>query len=111
YGRSGCRRVFSEQRRRSDHKARNPNIKLYVRNKRPEEMTEFKSEKTLLYVHGATQPAEATFDLPLEGLSWMDYIARRGWDVYLVDVRGYGASTPPARDGSTTCKQSASRHD
>jgi pimeloyl-ACP methyl ester carboxylesterase len=75
--------------------AADPNIKLYIRNKRPEEMTEFKSEKTLLFVHGASQPAEATFDLSLEGLSWMDYIARRGWDVYLVDVRGYGASTRP----------------
>src|SRR5262245_65297828 len=29
----------------------------------------------------------------------MDYIARRGWDVYLVDVRGYGGSTrPPEMD-------------
>ena len=35
----------------------------------------------------------------LEGLSWMDYIARHGWDVYLVDVRGYGRSTrPPEMD-------------
>lgn len=75
--------------------ASDPSIKLYIRNKRPEEMTEFKSEKTLLFIHGATQPAEATFDLPLENLSWMDFIARRGWDVYLVDVRGYGASTRP----------------
>jgi pimeloyl-ACP methyl ester carboxylesterase len=75
--------------------ASDPNIKLYVRNKRPEEMIEFKCEKTLLFIHGATQPAEATFDLPLENLSWMDYIARRGWDVYLVDVRGYGGSTRP----------------
>ena len=79
--------------------ASDPGIKLYIRNKRPEEMTEFKSEKTLLFVHGASQPAEGTFDLPLEGLSWMDYIARRGWDVYLVDVRGYGGSTrPPEMD-------------
>lgn len=76
-----------------------PGIKLYVRNKRPEDMKQFTSEKTLLFVHGATQPAEATFDLPLEGLSWMDYIARRAWDVYLVDVRGYGGSTrPPEMD-------------
>jgi pimeloyl-ACP methyl ester carboxylesterase len=79
--------------------ASDPSIKLYIRNKRPEGMTEFKSEKTLLFIHGATQPAEATFDLPLENLSWMDYIARRGWDVYLVDVRGYGSSTrPPEMD-------------
>jgi pimeloyl-ACP methyl ester carboxylesterase len=79
--------------------ASDPGIRLYVRNKRPEDLTEFRSEKTLLFVHGATQPAEATFDLPLEGLSWMDYIAQRGWDVYLVDIRGYGASTrPPEMD-------------
>ena len=76
-----------------------PGIRLYVRNKRPEDLKQFTSEKTLLFVHGATQPAEATFDLPLEGLSWMDYIAQHGWDVYLVDVRGYGQSTrPPEMD-------------
>jgi len=76
--------------------AADPGIRLYVRNKRPEEMNQFRSEKTLLYVHGATQPSEATFDLQLEGLSWMDYIAQRGWDVYLMDVRGYGGSTRPS---------------
>jgi pimeloyl-ACP methyl ester carboxylesterase len=76
-----------------------PGIRLYVRNKRPEDLLQFTSEKTLLFVHGATQPAEATFDLPIEGLSWMDYIAQHGWDVYLVDVRGYGRSTrPPEMD-------------
>jgi pimeloyl-ACP methyl ester carboxylesterase len=76
-----------------------PGIRLYVRNKRPEDLLQFTSEKTLLFVHGATQPAETTFDLQLEGLSWMDYIAQHGWDVYLLDVRGYGRSTrPPEMD-------------
>ena len=28
-------------------------------------------------------------------LSWMDYIAARGYDVYLLDLRGYGKSTRP----------------
>jgi pimeloyl-ACP methyl ester carboxylesterase len=79
--------------------AADPGIKLYVRNKRSEDLEQFTSEKTLLFVHGATQPAEATFDLPIEGLSWMDYIAQHGWDVYLIDVRGYGRSTrPPEMD-------------
>ena len=36
------------------------------------------------------------FDLPIEGVSMMDLIAARGYDVYLVDVRGYGRSTRPA---------------
>jgi pimeloyl-ACP methyl ester carboxylesterase len=72
-----------------------PGIQLYVRNKRPEGMAQFSGEKTLLYVHGTSQAASSTFDLPLDGFSWMDYIARRGYDVYLVDLRGYGRSTRP----------------
>ena len=75
--------------------SRDPGIQLYVRNKRPDGMTQFSGEKTLLYVHGTSQAASSTFDLPLDGLSWMDYIARRGYDVYLVDLRGYGRSTRP----------------
>jgi pimeloyl-ACP methyl ester carboxylesterase len=47
------------------------------------------------YVHGATYPAETAFDLQLNGQSWMDYIAEKGYDVYLLDVRGYGQSTRP----------------
>src|SRR4029453_594403 len=65
-----------------------PDIQLYVRNKRPEGMAQFSGEKTLLYVHGTTQAASSTFDLSLDGFSWMDYIARRGYDVYLVDLPG-----------------------
>ena len=72
-----------------------PGIQLYVRNKRPEGTAQFSGQKTLLYVHGTTQAASSTFDLPLDGFSWMDYIARRGYDVYLVDLRGYGRSTRP----------------
>jgi pimeloyl-ACP methyl ester carboxylesterase len=70
-------------------------IRLFVRNKRPADMSAYRAERTLLYVHGATYPSETAFDLQLSGLSWMEYIARQGWDVYLMDVRGYGASTRP----------------
>ena len=73
-----------------------PGISVYVRNKRPAGMTAFSPEKTVLYVHGATYPSETAFDLNLDGMSWMDYIARAGYDVWLVDVRGYGGSTRPA---------------
>ncbi len=73
-----------------------PGIKLYVRNKHPKDLKAVSAEKILLFVHGATYPSETAFDLPLNGLSWMDYIAQHGYDVYLVDVRGYGKSTRPA---------------
>src|SRR5499426_2124878 len=64
-----------------------PGIEIYVRNKRP--------AHTVLYVHGATYPASTAFDLKLGDQSWMDYIAARGYDVYLLDLRGYGKSTRP----------------
>ena len=70
-------------------------IEIYVRNKRPADMTSFRPERTVLYVHGATYPASTAFDLQLDGMSWMDYIASRGYDVYLLDLRGYGKSTRP----------------
>jgi pimeloyl-ACP methyl ester carboxylesterase len=75
--------------------AGDPGIELYVRNKHPQGLTHFPAEKILLYVHGATYPSETTFDLRLNGLSWMEYIAQHGYDVYLVDLRGYGRSTRP----------------
>jgi pimeloyl-ACP methyl ester carboxylesterase len=70
-------------------------IELFVRNKRPAGMQTFPSDRIVLFVHGATFPSESTFDLSLDGLSWMDFIARAGYDVYLVDIRGYGGSTRP----------------
>jgi len=79
--------------------AADPGIQLYVRNKRLQSLATFTPDNIVLFVHGATYPAETAFDLRLEGTSWMDYIARRGYDVYLVDVRGYGKSTrPPEMD-------------
>lgn len=71
-----------------------PGIELYVRNKRPLDHQP-KTDRTVLFVHGATYPAETSFDLRLGGFSWMDYIAQHGWNVYLVDLRGYGRSTRP----------------
>jgi pimeloyl-ACP methyl ester carboxylesterase len=72
-----------------------PSIKIYVRNKHPDGMAQFAPDRTVIFVHGATYPAETAFDLKLDGQSWMDFIASRGFDVYLLDVRGYGRSTRP----------------
>jgi pimeloyl-ACP methyl ester carboxylesterase len=76
-----------------------PGIKLYVRNKHAEGMTSFSPDKTLLFIHGATYPAETSFDLPIDGASMMGLFAQKGFDVYLVDVRSYGRSMrPPEMD-------------
>jgi pimeloyl-ACP methyl ester carboxylesterase len=75
--------------------AKDPGIQIYVRNKRPEGMSRFTADKTVVFVHGATYPSETAFDLQLGGKSWMDHIAERGFDVYMLDLRGYGKSTRP----------------
>src|SRR2546421_12863287 len=76
-------------------KSPDPGIEIFVRNKRPANMSSFRPERTVIYVHGATYPSETAFDLKLDGLSWMEYIAQRGYDVYLLDLRGYGKSVRP----------------
>jgi len=76
-----------------------PGIELFVRNKRRADAGPFRPERTVLFVHGSSYPASTAYDLPLGGVSWMDWIAERGFDAYLVDVRGYGHSTrPPEMD-------------
>lgn len=70
-------------------------IELFVRNKRAAGHETWRPDRTVLYVHGATLASELVFDLPVDGESWADNLARAGWDVWLVDVRGYGRSTWP----------------
>jgi pimeloyl-ACP methyl ester carboxylesterase len=72
-----------------------PGISLFVRNKRRKDIGPADHTRTLLFLHGGTQSSEATFDLRLDGFSWMDYIAAQGWDVWLMDLRGFGGSTKP----------------
>jgi pimeloyl-ACP methyl ester carboxylesterase len=72
-----------------------PGIDLFIRNKHQAGTQQYSADRILLFVHGATYPAETAFDLPIEGASMMDLFAQHGYDVYLVDVRGYGGSTRP----------------
>jgi pimeloyl-ACP methyl ester carboxylesterase len=85
-------------------KSPDPGIEIFVRNKRPANMTSFRPERTVVFVHGATYPAHTAFDLRLDGVSWMEYIASRGYDVYLLDLRGYGKSTRPAEMSEEAAK-------
>ena len=72
-----------------------PGIRLSVREKYPEGMTDFRSENVVVFVHGATYPCIPDFDLSVPGYSWMNYMAERGFDAVCFDIRGYGASTRP----------------
>jgi pimeloyl-ACP methyl ester carboxylesterase len=52
-------------------------------------------DRVVLFVHGAGTPAEVAFDVPYEGYSWMEYLAEAGFDVFAMDMTGYGRSTRP----------------
>jgi len=51
--------------------------------------------RVVLFVHGAGTPAEVAFDVPFEDYSWMGYLASAGYDVFSVDMEGYGRSSRP----------------
>jgi pimeloyl-ACP methyl ester carboxylesterase len=53
-------------------------------------------DRVVLFVHGAGTPAEVAFDVPYRDYSWMAFLARAGFDVFSVDMTGYGRSTRPA---------------
>jgi pimeloyl-ACP methyl ester carboxylesterase len=67
-----------------------------------------RAERVVLFVHGAGTPAEVAFDVPYRDYSWMAYLAAAGFDVFSVDMTGYGRSTrpPPMND---SCNLSAAQ--
>lgn len=83
--------VFEDHRIDSD----TDGISLYIRNKRPIGVDHFGAERTIVMVHGATFSSGSLYDVRLGGFSYMDYLAAAGFDVFAVDVRGYGHSTRP----------------
>jgi pimeloyl-ACP methyl ester carboxylesterase len=55
------------------------------------------SGKVVLFIHGAGTPAEVAFDELYQDYSWMAFLANAGFDVFSMDMTGYGRSTrPPA---------------
>jgi pimeloyl-ACP methyl ester carboxylesterase len=77
--------------------ARDAGIRLHMRNETFPWQQSMPKRRTVLFVHGATFPASSTFGVSLpDGGSWMGFVASRGFDVYSVDIRGYGGSTRPA---------------
>jgi pimeloyl-ACP methyl ester carboxylesterase len=54
------------------------------------------ADRVALFIHGAGTPGEVSFDVPYQDYSWMAYLAHAGFDVFAMDMTGYGRSTRPA---------------
>src|ERR1700730_7686442 len=54
------------------------------------------ADRVALFIHGAVTPGEVSFDVPYQDYSWMAYLAHAGFDVFAMDMTGYGRSTRPA---------------
>jgi pimeloyl-ACP methyl ester carboxylesterase len=68
---------------------------IYVRERIVARNLQRGSSGVILFVHGAGTPAEVAFDVPYSDYSWMAYLANAGFDVFSMDVEGYGRSTRP----------------
>ena len=78
-------------------------INLFVREKIAADLLEKGSGKTferkvVLMVHGGFSPATLAFDVQYRDYSWMDRLAREGFDVFAMDMTGYGRSGRPMMD-------------
>ncbi|MDB5595719.1 MAG: alpha/beta hydrolase fold [Hyphomicrobiales bacterium] len=78
-------------------------IDLFVREKVPVSIVESAdgkapAGKVVLMVHGGYSPSTLAFDVPYRNYSWMAYLARQGFDVFAMDMTGYGRSGHPMMD-------------
>jgi pimeloyl-ACP methyl ester carboxylesterase len=54
--------------------------------------------KVILFIHGGSVPSVPAFDLDHKDYSWMEALARAGFDVFSLDRTGYGFSPRPKMD-------------
>ena len=77
-------------------------VDLFVREKVPTAYVEGNpgslEGKVVLFVHGGYSPATMAFDIPYRDYSWMEFLAYAGFDVFAMDMTGYGRSTRPLMD-------------
>ncbi len=67
-------------------------------------------DNVVLFLHGATSPSTCDFDLAYKDYSWADWLAKRGYAVYMGDYRNYGVSSrEPAMDEPAAKAQPLSR--
>ncbi len=85
-----------------EHWARKGEVSLYLWRKAPAGDGPGRGRPPVILVHGSSLSALPSFDLTVPGqpdYSFMDWLARRGFDVWTLDHEGYGRSTITAGNG------------
>src|SRR4249920_937407 len=77
-------------------------VQIYVREKFAGDAA---GKSVVLMVHGGFSPATLAFDVEREDYSWMSYLAGAGFDVFAMDMTGYGKSSRPKMDDPCNVRQ------
>jgi pimeloyl-ACP methyl ester carboxylesterase len=87
-----------------EHFVSSNNLKVYLWQKYRKDFAKtFKQTgKIVLLVHGRTWTGRPNFDLQIRGYSLMDFLAKNGYDVWAIDIHGYGKSDKTDKDWSDT---------
>src|SRR5262249_24326490 len=76
--------------------ARDPGIRLFLREKRPEGRPRATTNKVILSRTAAPAPSTCDFALGYQDYSWADWMVKRGYIVFMGDYRNYGFSSREA---------------
>jgi pimeloyl-ACP methyl ester carboxylesterase len=88
-----------------EHWVENSGVKIYVWEKYADSPND---KPVVVLAHGSATAGRESFDLQVPGkpsYSLMDYLAHEGFDVFALDVRGFGRSTKP--DGHMTTQEAS----
>lgn len=79
-------------------------LRIYLWEKfRPDHAADFaRTGRVALLVHGGGRSGRPAFDLQVRDYSLMDFLATNGYDVWAIDIHGYGRSDKTDRDWSDT---------
>ena len=86
--------------RGEDHYVMRDGLRIYLweKHKAGLEGTFANNGKVALLVHGGTWSGRPLFDLQIRDYSLMDFLAENGYDVWAIDLHGYGRSDRTDKD-------------
>jgi pimeloyl-ACP methyl ester carboxylesterase len=86
----------------NEHYAIRDGLRIYLWEKHDARFdgTFSRSGKVALLVHGGTWSGRPDFDLQIRDYSLMDFLAKVGYDVWAIDIHGYGHSDKTDKDWS-----------